>query len=117
MNSTTERRLQVWFNHRRLRPGDRAAALAAGVCLLMRNEKAELDRHVLAALRAPTLSGMPAVMNPKRISHHIGHFITGAGWEPSPRVVNAALHRLAAPGLVERANRWRTSWRVSSGSR
>ena len=83
----------------------------------MRHAQTELDGQVLATLRAPTLSGMPAVMNPKRISHHIGHFITGTGWGPSPQAVAAALRRLAARGLVERAGRSRTSWRVRSDSR
>lgn len=83
----------------------------------MREDQIELDGQVLATLRAPTLSGMPAAMNPQRISHHIGYVITGTGWGPSPQAVTAALRRLAARGLVERADRGRTSWRVSSGSR
>jgi hypothetical protein len=83
----------------------------------MRQAKTELDGHVLATLRAPTLSGVPTVMTPKRISHYIGHFIIGTGWGPSPQAVAASLRRLAARGLVERADRSRTSWRVRSDSR
>ena len=45
----------------------------------MRRNERSIDDQVLAALRSPTLSGTPAVMNPKRISRHIG-FITGTGW-------------------------------------
>lgn len=94
-----------------------AVVLAAELALQMRNDKAELDGQVLATLRAATLSGRPAVMNPKRISHHIGHFITGTGWGPSPQAVAASLRRLAARGLVERSRRSRTCWTVRSGSR
>ena len=83
----------------------------------MRNDQAELDGQVLATLRAPTLSGTPVVMSPKRISHHIGHFITGTGWGPSPQAVTASLRRLAARGLVERASHSRTRWTITSGSR
>ena len=83
----------------------------------MRNDQDELDGHVLAALRAPTLSALPAVMTPKRISHHIGHFITGTGWGPTPQAVTASLRRLAARGLVERANRPGTSWTITRGNR
>ena len=82
----------------------------------MRNDQDELDGHVLAALRAPTLSALPAVMTPKRISHHIGHFITGTGWGPTPQAVTASLRRLAARGLVERADRPRT-WTMTRGRR
>jgi len=116
INSTIEYELQVWLD-------DRAAArpttvvLAAELALQMRNDKAELDGQVLATLRAPTLSGRPVVMNPKRISHHIGHFITGTGWGPSPQAVAASLRRLAARGLAERADHSRTSWTITSGSR
>jgi len=81
----------------------------------MRNDQDELDGHVLAALRAPTLSALPAVMTPKRISHHIGHFITGTGWGPTPQAVTASLRRLAARGLVERADRPGTSWTITRG--
>ena len=83
----------------------------------MRNDQAELDGHVLAALRAPTLSALPAVMTPKRISHHIGHFITGTGWGPTPQAVTASLRRLATRGLVERADRPGTSWTITRGKR
>ena len=85
----------------------------------MRNDKAELDGRVLATLRAPTLSGRPVVMNPKRISHHIGHFITRhrVGTGADSQAVAASLRRLAARGLVERADRSRTSWTITSGSR
>jgi hypothetical protein len=38
----------------------------------MQQEEPSIDDQVLAALRSPTLSGRPAVMNPKLISHHIG---------------------------------------------
>ena len=75
-------------------------------------EGADIDDQVLAALRSPTLSGMPAVMNPKLISHHIG-LITGTGWGPSPQAVTAALMRLAQAGLVERAGTSRTCWTVT----
>ena len=83
----------------------------------MRNDQDELDGHVLAALRAPTLSALPAVMTPKRISHHIGHFITGKGWGPTPQAVTASLRRLAARGLVERTDRPGTSWTITRGKR
>jgi hypothetical protein len=83
----------------------------------MQKDQTELDGQVLAALRAPTLSGVPAVMTPKRISHHIGHFITGTGWGPTSQAVAASLRRLAARGVVERAGRSSFSWRVTSGSR
>ena len=78
----------------------------------MQQEEPSIDDQVLAALRSPTLSGMPAVMNPKLISHHIG-LITGGGWGPSPQAVTAALKRLAQAGLVERAGRSRTCWTVT----
>ena len=81
----------------------------------MRNDQAEPDGHVLAALRAPTLSALPAVMTPKRISHHIGHFITGTGWGPTPQAVTASLRRLAPRGLVELADRPGTSWTITRG--
>ena len=55
---------------------------------------------------------MPAVMNPKLISHHIG-LITGTGWGPSPQAVTAALKRLAEAGLVQRAGSSRTCWTVT----
>lgn len=83
----------------------------------MRNDKTKFDGQVLATLRAPTLSGRPVVMNPKRISHHIGHFITETGRGPSPQAVAASLCRLAAQGLVERADRSRTSWTITRRSR
>jgi hypothetical protein len=83
----------------------------------MQKDHTELDGHVLATLRAPTLSGVPAVMSPKRISHHIGHFITGTGWGPTPQAVTASLRRLAARGLVERGGHSRTCWTITSGSR
>jgi hypothetical protein len=76
---------------------------------VLHREEPSIDDQVLAALRSPTLSGMPAVMNPKLISHHIG-LITGTGWGPSPQAVTAALKRLAQAGLVERAGRSRTCW-------
>lgn len=68
--------------------------------------------QVLAALRAPTLSGMSAVMNPKLISQNIG-LIAGTGWGPSPQAVTAALKRLAQAGLVQRTGRSRTCWTVT----
>jgi hypothetical protein len=55
-------------------------------------------------------------MGPKRISNHIGHFITGTGWGPTPQAVTASLRRLAARGLVERADRART-WTITPGKR
>jgi hypothetical protein len=83
----------------------------------MQDDQTELDRQVLATLRAPTLSGAPPVMTPKRISHHIGHFITGTGWGPTPQAVAASLRRLAAQGLVERGGRSRSSWTITSSRR
>ena len=71
-----------------------------------------IDDQVLAALRSATLSGMPALMNPKLISRHIG-LITGTGWGPSPRAVTTALKRLAQAELVQRAGRSRTCWTVA----
>jgi hypothetical protein len=59
----------------------------------MQNDQTEVDRQVLAALRAPTLSGAPAVIAPKRLSHHIGHFITDTGWGHD----SAGRHRVASP--------------------
>ena len=79
---------------------------------LMERDGRSIDDQVLAALRAPTLSGMSAVMNPKLISHHIG-LIAGTGWGPSPQAVTAALKRLAQAGLVQRAGRSRTCWTVT----
>jgi len=38
----------------------------------MHRDERSIDDQVLAALRSPTVSGMPAVMNPKLISRHIG---------------------------------------------
>ena len=99
------------------RQAARPAVLAAERALPMQNDKTEFDGQVLATLRAPTLSGRPVVMNPKRISHHIGHFITGTGWGPSPQAVATSLRRLAARGLVERADRSRTCWTIRSASR
>ena len=78
----------------------------------MDRDHSGIDDQVLAALRAPTLSGMPAVMNPKLISHHIA-LIAGTGWGPSPQAVAAALKRLAHAGLVQRAGRSRTWWTVT----
>lgn len=83
----------------------------------MREDQIELDGQVLATLRAPTLSGMPAVMTPKRISQYIGHFITGTGWGPTSQAVTASLRRLAARRLVERAGRSRTCWTITRGNR
>jgi len=83
----------------------------------MQKDHIELDGHVLATLRAPTLSGVPAVTSPRRISHHIGHFITGTGWGPTPQAVTASLRRLAARGLVERTDRPGTSWTITRGKR
>ena len=83
----------------------------------MQKDQTELDRQVLATLRAPTLSGRPVVMNPKRISQHIGHFITATGWGPTTQAVTASLRRLAARGLVERADRPGTSWTITRGKR
>ena len=51
---------------------------------LMERDKRSIDDQVLAALRAPTLSGMSAVMNPKLIGHHIA-LTAGTGWGPSPQ--------------------------------
>jgi hypothetical protein len=45
---------------------------------VMQQEEPSIDDQVLAALQSPTLSGRPAVMNPKLISHHIG-LTTGTG--------------------------------------
>ena len=78
----------------------------------MHREERSIDDQVLAALRSPTFSGMPAVMNPKLISRHIG-LITGTGWGPSPQAVTAALKRLAQAELVQRAGRSRTCWTVT----
>jgi hypothetical protein len=64
---------------------------------------------------APRLSGMPAVMNPKLISRHIG-LITGTAGGPSPQAVSAALKRLAQAELVQRAGRSRTCWTVTHGA-
>src|ERR1700739_3038234 len=97
--------------------GSRGATGIPGSCSLMRKDQTELDGHVLATLRAPTLSGVPAVMTPKRISHHIGTFMPGTGWGPTPQAVTAALRRLAARGLVERAGHSSTCWTITSGSR
>lgn len=83
----------------------------------MQTDRTELDGQVLATLRAPTLSGVAAVMTPKRISYHIGHFITGTGWGPTSQAVAASLRRLAARGFVERAGGSSSSWRITSGSR
>jgi DNA-binding PadR family transcriptional regulator len=83
----------------------------------MQSDRTELDGQVLATLRAPTLSGATAIMSPKRISHHIGYFLTGTGWGPSPQAVTASLRRLAARGLVERAGRSRTCWTITRGKR
>ena len=68
-----------------------------------------------SALRSPTLSGMPAVINPKLISRHIG-LITGSGWGPSPQAVSAPPKRLAQAELVQRAGRSRTCWTVTHGA-
>lgn len=78
----------------------------------MESDEHSIDGQVLAALRAPTLSGMPPVMNPKLISHHIS-LIAGTGWGPSPQAVTAALKRLAQAGLVQRAGRSRTCWTLT----
>jgi len=43
----------------------------------MQREERSIDDQVLAALQSPTLSGMPAVMNPKLISRHIGLITLG----------------------------------------
>jgi len=51
----------------------------------MQSNRTELDGQVLATLRAPTLSRVLAVMNAKRIGHHIGRFITGTGSAPTPQ--------------------------------
>jgi hypothetical protein len=73
----------------------------------MQKDQTELDGHVLATLRAPTLSGVPAVMSPKRISHHIGHFITGTGSEAD----SAGGHGVASPARGARPGRARRSSR------
>src|SRR3984885_1933248 len=101
MNSTVAYELQVWLDTwAAARPA--TVVLAAELASQMRNDRTKLDGQVLATLRAPTLSGRPGVMNPKRRRHHIGHFITGTGWGPRPQAVAASLRRLAARGLVER---------------
>jgi hypothetical protein len=46
----------------------------------MPGDERSIDDQVLTALGSPTLSGMPAVMNPKLISRHVG-LITGPGWD------------------------------------
>lgn len=73
---------------------------------------AELDDQVLAALRTPTSGGTRAVMNPKRISHHISATVGATGWGPSPQAITASLRRLAAQGLVQRAGRSATCWTI-----
>ena len=78
----------------------------------MHRDEPSIDDQVLVALRAPTLSGIAAVMNPKRISRTIG-LIDGTGWGPSPQAVTAALKRLAEAGLVQRAGTSRTGWTVT----
>ena len=79
----------------------------------MRRDERSIDDQVLAALRSPTLSGVPAVMEfPKLISRHIG-LIAGTGWGPSPQAVAAALERLAQAGLVHRAGKAGTCWTVT----
>jgi hypothetical protein len=78
----------------------------------MERDKRSIDDQVLAALRAPTLSGMPAVMNPKLIGHHIA-LTAGTGWGPSPQAVTAALKRLHKAGCVQRAGGSRTCWTVT----
>ena len=83
-----------------------------GTQTLMERGERSIDDQVLVALRAPTLSGTPAVMNPKRIGHHIG-LTAGTGWGPSAQAVTAALKRLAKAGLVQRAGRSRTCWTVT----
>ena len=55
---------------------------------------------------------MPAVMNPKLISRHIGR-ITGTGWGLSSQAVTAALNWPAQAGLVQRAGRSRACWTVT----
>jgi len=79
---------------------------------VIHREERSIDDQVLAALRSPTLSGMPAVMNPTLISRHIG-LVSGTGWGPSPQAVTAALNRLAQARLVERASSSRTCWTVT----
>lgn len=69
------------------------------------SDQTSLDDQVLTTLRSPTLNGRPAVMTPKRISHHIGHFLIGSGWGPSSQAVVAALGRLETQGLVRRGER------------
>jgi len=44
----------------------------------MHREELGIDDQVLAARRRPTPNGMPAMMNPKLISRHIG-LITATG--------------------------------------
>lgn len=68
----------------------------------MHREDRSIDDQVLAALRSPTLSGMPAVMNPKLISHHIG-LITGTGWGAE----SAGGHRRAQAARAGGARRTR----------
>ena len=73
------------------------------------SDQTSLDDQVLITLRSPTLNGRPAVMTPKRISHHIGHFLIGSEWGPSSQAVVAALGRLETQGLVPRGAR-RSTW-------
>jgi len=69
------------------------------------SDQTSLDDQVLTTLRSPTLNARPAVMTPKRISHHIGHFLICSGWGPSSQAVTAALGRLETQGLVRRGER------------
>lgn len=73
-----------------------------------------IDDQILRTAQ-PTVSGVPAVMNPKPISRHIG-LITGTGWGPGPQAVTAPPKRLAQAELVQRAGRSRTRWPVTHGA-
>ena len=70
----------------------------------MRHAQTELDGQVLATLRAPTLGGRPAVMNPKadQPPHRPLHHRYRVGTE-SAGCRRRRFDRLAARGLVERA--------------
>jgi hypothetical protein len=70
---------------------------------VMHQEERSIDDQVLAALRSPTLSGMPAVMNPKLISRHIG-LVSGSSWGPTPQAVHGRAQEARAGGA--RRTRW-----------
>ncbi|MGD0386294.1 MAG: hypothetical protein ABSB73_09175 [Solirubrobacteraceae bacterium] len=81
------------------------------------DRRSALDEQVLATLRALTRAGTRPVMDPKRISRHIGLATgDGSGWRPSPQAVTASLRRLGAQGLVQRAGRSATCWTIARRS-